>query len=622
MGEHNVKILDAKKARSVFIQHLVKDVQALEYMLQHDLIEKDIIRIGAEQEFCLVDSNWRPAINSGAILKAIDDVHFTTELARYNLEINLDPIPLQGDCFQQMAHQLNTLLKVAREKSEALDSKVVLTGILPTITQTELEFEYMTPNVRYWALNEQLKSIKGADFRLHLMGVDELSISHDSVLYEACNTSFQLHLQISPEDFVSSYNWAQAISGPILGIATNSPMLLGRELWSETRIALFKQSIDTRRASRALKDQQPRVKFGDKWISRSIAEIFKDDIAQHKIILSKDILTDSLSELKNGKAPKLHALNLHNSTVYRWNRPCYGVGNGKAHIRIENRYIPAGPTTIDEMANFALWVGLMIGRPAEFDSLPEVMDFRDAKSNFIKAARTGKDAILKWKGQPRTVQDLMLNELLPIAHIGLQKAGVSNEDREQLLGIIEARTTGQTGSEWQVTNYRRLKKSLSNDKALRLVTRAIHKNQSTNTPVHEWPPIEEDGYLKQKSHLVGHIMSTMLFTVNENDSANLATQMMQWKDIHHVPVENSHGKLTGLLTWTHAQKFQQDSEQKSSLSVSDIMATEIITADPNTHILDAIKTMKQHEIGCLPVVNDGDLVGIITIKDVIPFNNE
>lgn len=622
MGEHNVKIPDAKKTRSVFIEHLIKDIKALEYMLQHDLIEKDIVRIGAEQEFCLIDSNWRPAVNSGAILEAINDDHFTTELARYNLEINLDPIPLKDDCFQQMAHQLQTLLSLARKKAEALDSKVVLTGILPTITQTELAFEFMTPNARYWALNEQLKSIKGTDFRLHLMGVDELSISHDSVLYEACNTSFQLHLQIPPEDFVASYNWAQAISGPILAIATNSPMLLGRELWSETRIALFKQSIDTRRASRALKDQQPRVKFGDKWISGSIAEIFKDDIAQHKIILSKDIPADSLSELKNDRIPKLHALNLHNSTVYRWNRPCYGVGNGKAHVRIENRYIPAGPTTIDEMANFALWVGLMMGRPAEFDFMPDVMDFRDAKSNFIKAARIGKDALLKWRDEQRTVQDLILNELLPLAHAGLKKAGVSPKDRKHLLGIIEARTTGQTGSEWQIINYRRLKRTISSDNALRLVTRAIHKNQLTNMPVHLWPPIPKDGYLKEKSHLVGQIMSTMLFTVNENDLANLATQMMQWKEIHHMPVENSRGKLAGLLTWTHAQKFEAQQEQNSNLVVSDIMTTDVITVHPDTHILDAIKTMKNNEIGCLPVVMDGDLVGIVTIKDVIPFDNE
>lgn len=622
MGEHKVNTLGTKDERSIFIQHLLNDIEALEIMLQKNIIENDMYRIGAEQEFCLVDSSWRPAQNAVAILDALHDSHFTTELARYNLEINLDPFTLEGNCFTLLGDQLNSLLKKARKKAKKFDSKVVLTGILPTISQTELELEYMTPNARYWALNDMLKSIKGDDFQLHIRGVDELALSHDSVLFEACNTSFQLHLQIPPEDFISSYNWAQAISGPILGIATNSPLLLGRELWSETRIALFQQSIDTRSPSFALKDQQPRVKFGKEWESGSIAAVFRDEISQHKIILSKEILTDSLDELENGRIPKLDALNLHNGTIYRWNRPCYGVGNGKAHIRIENRYIPAGPSAIDEMANFALWVGLMMGRPAEFDDIKTIMDFRDAKSNFIRAARMGRDTILKWKGNHISVQELMIQELLPIAHDGLKKVGVDDADRIHLLGIIEARSKVQTGSEWIIDNYRILNKSVSKDKALRLITRATYKNQKENNPVHTWPPIEKDDYLKHNSHLVSHIMTTELFTVNENDLASLATQIMKWKDIHHVPVENGFGKLSGLLTWTHAQKFQENNKENSILTVADVMQIDVLSVGPETHISDAIITMKKHEIGCLPIIDNMDLVGIITIKDLIPFNND
>lgn len=622
MGEHNVKNLDTAPKRSIYIQHLLNDIEALEQMLRENTIEDDMYRIGAEQEFCIVDKNWRPSINSEEILEALDDPHFTTELARYNLEINLDPFVLDGDCFQKIGNQLNSLLEKAKKKAKKFGSRIILTGILPTISQTELEFEYMTPNDRYWALNEMLKSIKGSDFQLHLKGVDELSISHDSVLFEACNTSFQLHLQIPPQDFIASYNWAQMISGPILGIATNSPLLLGRELWSETRIALFQQSIDTRRASFALKNQQPRVKFGKKWASGSIAEIFKDDIAQHKIILSKEIESDSLSELKQGKVPKLKALSLFNGTVYRWNRPCYGMTNGRAHVRIENRYIPAGPSSIDEMANFALWVGLMMGRPSEFDDLPMLMDFKDVKSNFTKASRMGRDAILKWKGKSISVQDLMEKELLPIAHAGLKKVGIDKEYRISLLGIIEDRMKSQTGSEWITKNYREIKNHVKKDNALRLLTRAMYNNQKKNIPVHNWPPIKKDGYLKQKSHLAGQIMTTELFTVNENDLANLATQLMKWKNIHHIPVENDGGKLTGLLTWTHAQKFQKQKEENIGHTVADIMQTDVISITPETHIIDAIRTMKKHEIGCLPITHSMDLVGIITIKDVIPFDND
>ena len=278
MGEQKVQVFSNDSQKASFIQHLLWDIEALEWMLQNQCFEKGITRIGAEQEFCLVTKDWRPANNADAILKRVQDPHFTTELAKYNLEINLDPVVLKGDCFHRVEQQLKMLLEKAKIAAKEEKSRVLLTGILPTISQNHLKLDYITERPRYLALNERLMSLRGSHFYLHLMGVDELSIQHNSVLFEACNTSFQLHLQIDPEDFISSFNWAQAISGPVLASCANSPLLLGRELWSETRVALFRQSIDTRHISLALKDQLPRVSFGSKWASGSISEIYKDNI--------------------------------------------------------------------------------------------------------------------------------------------------------------------------------------------------------------------------------------------------------------------------------------------------------------------------------------------------------
>lgn len=622
MGELNIENATNKESSSAFIKHLLTDVRVLELMLEKGIFEKGVTRIGSEQEFCLIDSRWRPTCNSEELLEEINDAHFTTELARFNLEINLDPVELKGSCFTKIKNQIHALLNKANKVAKNHDTKIILTGILPTISENELEYDYMTPRARYQILNDKYKEIRGNDFQLYLRGVDELSLSHDSILFEACNTSFQLHLQIDPEDFISSYNWAKAISGPILGACTNSPLLLGRELWSETRIALFRQSIDTRMASRSLKDQDSRVTFGENWASGTVADIFKDDIAQFKILLSKDIESDSLEALEKGETPKLKALRLHNGTIYRWNRACYGISDGKPHVRIENRYIPSGPSVIDEMANFAFWVGTMVGRPSKYDDMPHVMDFREAKSNFIKAARLGSDAMLIWDGKKTSVKKLILNTLLPIAHKGLKDVGIDKEDRKYLLGIIEKRVKSQTGSEWMTKNYRFLKDNTTKDNALRLLTRAIYNNQIDDTPVHKWPTIKGDGYLKETSELVGHIMTTKLFTVLEDSLANLATSLMTWKNIHHVPVENELGKLTGLLTWTHAMKFQNQSPDSDSQTVAEIMQKKVVSVSPQTHIKDAIQTMKKHEIGCLPVVKNMDLVGIITIKDIIAFDND
>lgn len=620
MGDHRVNTTTNQQARSQLIRHLLNDIEALEIMLNQGLIEDDIIRIGAEQEFCLVNNNWRPSTKYAEVLKAVNDDHFTTELARYNIEINLDPLELKGDCFAKYENQLMAYLTKAKKGAETVESKVVLTGILPTISKRELQQDYMTPDARYYALNDMMKAMRGGDFELNIRGVDEIHVNHDSVLFEACNTSFQIHLQIKPADFVSSYNWAQAISGPVLGICTNSPMLMGRELWSETRIALFQQSIDTRNSSYALKDQQARVTFGEAWSEGSIAEIFKNDITQHKILLSKEIEHDSLSDLKQGIAPKLQALNLHNSTIYRWNRACYGVGGGKPHVRIENRYIPSGPTVLDEVSNFAFWTGLMVGRPEKYDDMPSVMHFNDAKSNFIKAARTGKESVMRWDDQRISVRDLVIEQLLPIARKGLEKMNIDSNSIDRYLGVIQTRATTKTGSQWMISNYRNLKERFRNDQALTMLCKAIHDNQQTQMSVDQWPDVEFDADIGETCTHVGHIMNTNLFTVQATDLADLATSVMKWKDIHHVPIENKQGQLCGLLTWTHMKRHDLHEGNTQEVTVAEIMARDIITVRTDTEIKKAIQLMKRNEIGCLPVVHEHQLVGLLTIKDVLPYD--
>ena len=622
MGEHTINRETDEQTRLQFLQNLLTDIEALERMLSEGKIESGITRIGAEQEFCLVDELWRPGTNATSVLDSIADPHFTTELARYNLEINLDPFELKNDVFSVVQHQLETLISKARTAASKHGSKVVLSGILPTISTYELGIDFMTPIPRYYALNEMLKKLRGADFRLNISGVNELSIKHSSVMFEACNTSFQMHLQVDPDDFASSYNWAQAISGPVLGMCVNSPLLLGRELWSETRIALFQQSIDTRGVSKALKNQPPRVAFGESWGDGSIADIFKNEIARHKIILSREIEGNSMEDLEQGRIPKLQAANLHNSTIYRWNRPCYGVGNGKAHVRIENRYIPAGPTTIDEMANFAFWVGLMVGRPIEYNHLADKMDFRDAKSNFIKAARHGSETIMKWMGKEISLTKLILDELLPLARKGLKKMKIDQVDIDRLLGIIEGRALGKTGSQWIVESYRSLRKDLKQDKALVVLTKTIFDNQQTGKPVHQWPVLSTPNDLGVSPRIIGNIMTTHLVTAYAKDSAEFILRIMEWKNIHHLPVVDHDETLVGLLTWTHLQRFNRNKTANNySLSVSEIMATDIHTAKTSTDIQEAIALMKKHEIGCLPVIQKNQLVGIVTIADLRIFDH-
>ena len=614
MGEHILQSKFDQDERKAFVQHLIDDIKALEILTEQGMIESDIVRIGAEQEMCLVDKNFRPAPVSLELIEKINDPHFTTELASYNLEANLDPFKLDKDCFPKVEKQLRELLGKAETEANKMDAKVVLTGILPTISKNELGIDFMTPIPRYYKINDVLSAWRGDHFTLKIKGVDELSLHHDSVLFEACNTSFQLHLQISPEDFIKSYNWAQAIAGPVLGISCNSPLLLGRELWKETRIALFQQSLDTRKWAHLPKEQVARVSFGEHWQKDSAVEIFKEDISTHRILLTKPIKQNSLLLLENGAIPKLEALNLFNGTVYRWNRPCYGVGNGKPHLRIENRYIPSGPTVTDQLANFAFWVGLMVGRPEKYDDISSIMEFREAKLNFLKSATNGRQTIFSWLGQPITLKKLIRDELLPVAYDGLKKFNVAEKDIDRFLGIIEARTRQGTAAEWQVRNFRRLRKQGKLDSALVKLTQSIYTNQQRGLPAHQWPTIEEIPPSGETFEWVEQIMSTKLRKLYEDDFANLAISIMQWNNIHHLPVENSKGELVGLLTWSHVESLGNMQDNKAR--VSDIMIKKVVTVRPRTRIETAKKLMKDYQIGCLPVCSGSSLVGIISKVDL------
>lgn len=616
MGTLKVKRLANKSDFLEYSNQLLADIAALEQMLQEKRFEKEPIRIGAEQEFCLVDNDFEPANNAVEILKEINDDHFTTEITKYNLEINLDPIALSDKCFSNMHNQLKTLLEKANKIAKKHQSKVLLAGILPTIKLRHLDESYMTPLERYYMLNDAIKESRKHIIEFHIKGVDELNILHDSVMFEGCNTSFQLHLQIPQEDFVSSFNWAQAISGPVLSVCTNSPILFGKELWSETRIALFTQSVDTRANSFTLNEKSSRVSFGTDWVTGSVANIFKNNIAQFRSLLMTEEKEDSLSLLKQNITPKLKALNLHNGTVYPWNRPCYGVANNKPHLRIENRYIPAGPSTTDEIANFMFWVGIMVGRPQEYDEIHLKMDFKDAKTNFFNAARYGMATQFYWDNKLIPSHQLLLDVLLPMAYKGLYKMKVTPEDVEYYLTIIENRIKTQTGSQWMVQSFRNLQHKNNKQIALRALTEHIYNNQEKGYPIATWPIARAASKEITKNKLkVEHCMSNLVYTVQEKDSLAMANALLTWKKIKHLPVLNTHGELVGILT---KKDIEAHYKKNKSLAVScnEVMSKKVIAVSREESVTNALKIMKQHNINSLPVLYKNKLTGIITSTDL------
>lgn len=616
MGELQVKQFERHADKANYIAQLLKEVEILEFLIREKRFERKPIRIGAEQEFCVTQNNWEPNNNAGAILEEVNDPHFTHELTRYNLEINLDPLVLKGSCFSKLHQQLDQLLEKVSEVAEKHDSKIVLTGILPTIGSDHLEKDYMTPAERYDLLNNAIKEIRQKDIELHIKGVDEVNLYHDSILYEGCNTSFQAHLQIDPEDFISTYNWAQAIAGPVLSVCTNSPLLLGKELWEETRIALFTQSIDTRPSSFVLNERESRVSFGNQWVNGTIADFLKDEIIGYRSLITADFNDISWEEIKGGKAPKLKALALLNGTIYKWNRPCYGITDGQPHLRIENRYLPAGPTTEDEIANMMFWVGIMQGRPAEWDNVHERMDFKDVKGNFFNAARYGMAAQFYWDGKLRSSRDLILDTLLPMAYKGLYKMDLEPKDVERYISVIERRARSRNGSRWITEAYRSLRQNANRSEALRILVAAMHERQNKNYAIDAWEiPRGDEFATKKEDRKVKDIMNTRVITILEDDSLELVLKTMQWKNIHHMPVLNKKQELTGLLSWKDMEQYLDDPEKLKG-RIDTLMQRDLITIDKTASHEEASNLMLSNNINCLPVLKGKRLVGILTTNDL------
>lgn len=626
MGQDLVPEQNPESFRA-FTRALLRDLQALERMLDTGMIESGIRRIGAEQEFFLVGRGWRPAPRGVEVLERLGDP-FTPELARFNLEVNLSPALLEGDAFHQMELELDRLLAQAREAARAEGAEVCLTGILPTLAKSDLSLENITPRARYYALNDALNRMRnGAVYRLRIEGTDELIVEHDSVMLESCNTSAQVHLQVSAEEFVSFYNMAQAITGPVLAAAVNSPLLFGKRLWAETRIALFQQSLDTRSGTMHLRDMSPRVRFGDSWIHDSVIDLFQEDIARFRVLLASKVEEDPIEVLDAGGVPKLEALQLHNSTVYRWNRPCYGISEGRPHLRIECRTLPSGPTVLDEVANAAFWIGSVIGGVEEYGDITKSMDFDDAKGNCAAAAKLGLKAAMNWVGG-RTVSapDLILGTLLPIARKGLDKYGVRPADIDRYLGVIQERVeSGQTGADWIVRSLSHMRGGGTRGERLAAVTAASVRLQQEEGPGHEWPlaQLDEAGGWKMNYLRVEQYMTTNLFTVHEDELVQMVAFLMDRKQIRHVLVEDDHHCLVGLVSYRSVLRLISQARgpisDDDARPVKSIMDRAPVTVAPETPTLKAIELMRDNKVSCLPVVDSGKLVGIVSERDFMPI---
>ena len=628
MGEKKVSTQADEHNLRIFTKAVLNDLQALEKMLEGGMMEENVLRIGAEQEMFLVDSSMHPASIAMQILENAKDYRLTTEIGQFNLEANLTPLEFRGDALSRLENEILEVVEVVRQTARKINSDVILVGILPTVQKSDLIVENLTPSPRYHELNRVLTELHGANRVVHIKGLDEINLTLEDALSETCNTSFQIHLQVGNKDFVNTYNWAQTVAAPVLASAVNSPMLFGRRLWHETRVALFQQATDTRSIAHQARNQTPRVTFGRDWVRESALEIFHEDVARYRIILTRELEENSLETLERGEIPGLSAWRMHNGTIWRWNRACYGIWEGKPSLRVEARFLPSGPTVADEMANSAFFLGLMMALPAEFGDVTKQISFDEVRNNFFTVARYGLKSQLAWlDGKNYRASRLILEELLPRARHGLRLANVDSADIEHYLGIIEERLSSEmTGSQWALDSWAAMNPLAKANVRLRALTSSMKKYQEMNQPIHTWDLAEvlDKSDWIDNYRTVEQFMTRDLFTVRPEDVVDLAANLMNWKHIRHVPVEDNKGNLIGIISHRDLLELVASERAKKSeeIIVREIMKTDLITIKPETPTLEALNLMRENHIGCLPVVKGNQLIGLITAHDFLTVSTK
>ncbi|MQA07310.1 MAG: glutamate--cysteine ligase [Pseudonocardiaceae bacterium] len=482
--------------RQLYRRKVRRCLDALGAMLDEGSFSFDERQMGLEIELNLVDESLRPSMANTVVLEKLNDPAFTTELSQHNLELNVPPRSLIGSSALRLENELHDSLTAADLKAQDAGCGLALIGILPTVTSEHFQKKWISNNTRYVRLNDQIFAVRGEQMVLDIGGVPlyggQPEILHgyaESILPEAACTSVQLHLQVAPEDFAAHWNAAQCLAGVQLALAANSPFLLGKALWHETRIPLFLQATDTRPEELKNQGVRPRVWFGERWIT-SIFDLFEENVRYFPGLIPETDDEDPLDALRLGNVPRLTEMRLHNGTVWRWNRPVYDIVYDVPHLRVENRVLPAGPTVLDMVANAAFFYGAQQALAGQERPLWTQMSFQAAEENFYAGARRGLDAELYWPGIGWIPPDeLVLRRLLPMAHQGLRTYGVCDEARERYLGVIEQRCLArQTGASWQRDTVAALETSgMGREAALNGMLHRYLELTHAGQPVHSWP---------------------------------------------------------------------------------------------------------------------------------------
>jgi hypothetical protein len=454
---------------SRFTQKLREETSLLADYFSKGKFCGDFNKCGFEIEACLVNHDLKPAPNNSEFIKRLNNPLIVPELALFNVELNSSPQYLRGAALEKLNRELDVNLRQCREVAAGMNREFIMIGILPTLRLSDLSTANISDMRRYHALNDEvLKLRKGRPMNLHIQGKDSFTVAKYDVMLEAATTSFQVHLQVLAGQSARYYNASLIASAPIVAACANSPFLFGKQLWQETRIPLFEQSVEVGNLDRR------RVTFGSGYVNGTIMECFEENVDSYPVLIPANTEDDP---------DRFSHVRFHNGTIWRWNRPLIGIDeDGSVHLRIEHRVIPAGPSAIDSIANAALYYGYTAYLAAMPTPPEHILDFNVVRDNFYQCAQSGLDAEVTWfDANNIKVRDVLLENVIPAARTGLSELGIDDRSIKQYMDIIQERvSSGQTGAAWQTLFVR------NNAADMAMMCRAYMENQVRGLPVHEW----------------------------------------------------------------------------------------------------------------------------------------
>ncbi|MCT1922260.1 glutamate--cysteine ligase [Brevibacterium luteolum] len=493
MGDDVSRQRYSPEQRTTYREQLNADLETFDSYLQEAEFSSQGT-IGLELELNLVDADMQPAKVNHKVLESIDHPDFQSEIGAYNIELNHPVLTVQGDGLKQLQDGVQSRLDMAHAAAAEHGAKVAMIGTLPTLTTEFLEDpSWVTDENRYRALSNAVIDMRGELVRIEIHDREYYRHDFTDVAPESSCTSMQLHLQVPPNRFATAWNASQAMAAAQVALSANAPLFAGYKLWHENRIPVFTQSIDTRTPELVTQGVRPRVWFGERWIT-SVFDLFEENVRYFPPMLPES-REESGTPVMLGSSPALHYLNLHNGTVWRWNRPIYAADGDLAHVRLENRLLPAGPTVTDLVADAAFYYGVVKYMGEENRPVWSRLSFPDAEKNFFAAARSGLYSRILWPKLGRVdVADLIRTTLVPQARKGLQMLDVDATIIDEYMDIIEARArTRQNGATWQLRTLMALKPRLTEPDtterrdALKRLLELYIRHQSTGAPVHTWP---------------------------------------------------------------------------------------------------------------------------------------